>query len=129
MHSRMEQKDTPRLEELILRVRDLEKQLSERETQVRDLQKTAPGRPAPDTGGDIAPISELDTTLRRLVQRIAMILQAEKVVMMFFDREAGELTGIPPSYGVDEDMLAMFRLRATHGISGEVFREGKPAIF
>jgi two-component system phosphate regulon sensor histidine kinase PhoR len=58
-----------------------------------------------------------------------MILQAEKVVMMFCDRETGELMAISPAFGVDEDVLKMFRLRATHGISGEVFREGKPAIF
>ncbi|NOG93917.1 MAG: GAF domain-containing protein [Armatimonadetes bacterium] len=74
-------------------------------------------------------ISDMDATLRRLVQRIAMILQAEKVLMMFFDREAGELMGIPPAYGLDEDIIRMVRVRATHGISGEVFREGRPTIF
>lgn len=49
--------------------------------------------------------------------------------MMFFDREAGELMGIPPAYGLDEDIIRMVRVRATHGISGEVFREGRPTIF
>lgn len=78
---------------------------------------------------EVTPIYELDTTLRRLVQRISMILQAEKVLMMFFDREAGELIGIPPTYGIDEDLLRSVRVRATHGISGQVFREGHPAIF
>jgi PAS domain S-box-containing protein len=133
MHSQMEEQDTPRTKELLEKLQGLEKQLEEKEALIRELQaKVAAGpaaRPTAETSGDIAPISELDTTLRRLVQRIAMILQAEKVVMMFFDRESSELTGIPPSYGVDEDMLKMFRIRATHGISGEVFREGKPAIF
>lgn len=78
---------------------------------------------------DVAPINEADVTLRRLVQRIAMILQAEKIVIMFYDRERGELMGIPPAYGVDDDHLAIFRVRATHGISGQVFREGEPIIF
>lgn len=82
-----------------------------------------------DSGVDVAPISEADVTLRRLVQRIAMILQAEKIVIMFFDREAGELRGIPPAYGIDEDLLSMFKVRATSGISGQVYREGEPAIF
>src|SRR5688500_6894046 len=50
-----------------------------------------------DSALEVAPISEADITLRRLVQRIAMILQAEKIVIMFFDREAGDLRGIPPS--------------------------------
>lgn len=78
---------------------------------------------------EVAPISEADVTLRRLTQRIAMILQAEKIVIMFFDREKGELIGIPPAYGVDEERLSHFRVRATHGVSGQVFREGDPIIF
>lgn len=78
---------------------------------------------------DVAPINEADVTLRRLVQRIAMILQAEKIVIMFHDRESGELNGIPPSYGVEEDNLNLFRVRATHGISGFVFRESQAVIF
>ena len=78
---------------------------------------------------DVAPINEADVTLRRLVQRIAMILQAEKIVIMFFDREAGELIGIPPSYGVEEDRLKLFRVRATHGVSGLVYRQSEAIIF
>jgi len=82
-----------------------------------------------DTAMDIAPINEADATLRRLVQRIAMILQAEKIAIMFHDRERGDLIGIPPAYGVDDEHLSRFRLRATQGLSGTVFREGEPAIF
>jgi PAS domain S-box-containing protein len=75
------------------------------------------------------PLIYADQTLRRLVQRIAMILQAEKIVIMFYDRERAELIGIEPGFGVEEDRLPMFRVRATQGISGEVFREGNPVIF
>jgi len=78
---------------------------------------------------EVSPLDDADVTLRRLVQRIAMILQAEKIVIMFNDREAGELIGIPPSYGVEEEKLKLFRVRATHGISGFVFRESAPLIF
>ena len=78
---------------------------------------------------DIAPINEADQTLRRLIQRIAMILQAEKIVIMFYDRESGELNGIPPTFGVEDDKLRLFRIRATHGISGLVFRESQPVVF
>lgn len=74
-------------------------------------------------------ITDADATLRRLVQRIAMILQADKVVIMFYDRERGDLIGIPPAFGVDEERLTHFRVRAGHGISGHVFREGTPAIY
>lgn len=83
----------------------------------------------PESGLEVAPIQEGDVTLRRLVQRIAMILQAEKIVIMFYDRETGDLIGIPPAYGVDEERLALFKVRAAQGVSGLVFREGEPQIF
>ena len=114
---------SPSKEELQARIAELERKLRERD------QEPSAGVARTGESSEVAPLSELDTTLRRLIQRIAMILQAEKVVMMFCDRETGELMGISPAFGVDEDVLKMFRLRATHGISGEVFREGKPAIF
>lgn len=123
MHSPMEG-PPPSREELEARIAELERKLRE-----RDQEQGAAMARTGEAGSEVAPLSELDTTLRRLIQRIAMILQAEKVVMMFCDRESGELMGISPAFGVDEDVLRMFRLRATHGISGEVFREGKPAIF
>jgi len=78
---------------------------------------------------DVTPLSEADVTLRRLVQRIAMILQAEKIVIMFYDHESGELIGIPPALGVDDEHLRAFRVRASQGLSGEVFRTGEAIIF
>lgn len=104
--------------------KDLEEQLK------RGSVEGAGPRPVPvDSGNEIAPLQEGDVALRRLVQRIAMILQAEKIVIMFYDRERGELIAIPPSYGVEEGRLELFRVRATHGLSGQVFREGEPVIF
>ncbi|MCC7229318.1 MAG: GAF domain-containing protein [Fimbriimonadaceae bacterium] len=94
-----------------------------------DNEPRVPIRGGMDSSMEVAPINEADVTLRRLVQRIAMILQAEKIAIMFYDREKGELLGIPPAYGIDDDHLKIFRIRATHGISGKVFREGEPAIF
>ncbi|MBS1706182.1 MAG: GAF domain-containing protein [Armatimonadetes bacterium] len=91
--------------------------------------KNQPPRGGGDAGIDATPLNEADATLRRLVQRIAMILQAEKIVIMFHDRELGELIGIPPAYGVEESTVSRFRVRATQGISGEVFRTGEPVIF
>ncbi len=104
------------------RVSELEEKLESEKA------KTNMIRPV-DAGMDIAPINEADVTLRRLVQRIAMILQAEKIVVMFYDRERGELIGIPPAYGVDEDRLGVFRVRAAQGLSGQVFRDSQPVIF
>lgn len=113
---------------------ELQRQLEELRKQNADLRKAEKGSAAsgpsvPDSGLDVAPIQEGDVTLRRLVQRIAMILQSEKIVIMFYDRESGDLIGIPPAYGVDEERLKLFKVRATQGISGLVFRDGEPQIF
>lgn len=107
-----------RYEEALKRISELER--------AHEQERARGGR-----GGveEMAPLSEADVTLRRLVQRIAMILQAEKIVIMFFNRETGELTGIPPAYGVEDDRLKMFKVRATQGISGQVFRDSEPVIF
>lgn len=118
----------------------LRRQLEEARKQIEALKKdneelkakqdaNVPSRPGIEAADPVAPINEADVTLRRLVQRIAMILQAEKIVIMFHDRERGELIGIPPSYGVDEEHLTHFRVRASQGVSGEVFRSGEPVIF
>lgn len=115
------------IDQLKLRLEAALKRISELESD-RPAAPAAPaGRAEPQM--DMAPLSEADATLRRLVQRIAMILQAEKIAIMFFDRETTELRGIPPAYGIDEEHLSHFRVRATHGISGLVFREGEPIIF
>jgi two-component system phosphate regulon sensor histidine kinase PhoR len=116
------------------RVQELEAQQASALAHIKrlegDLAKAAqPVRAAAEPSLDVAPINEADVTLRRLVQRIAMILQAEKIVIMFYDREQGELIGIPPSYGVDEERLKVFRVRASTGISGQVFRDGEAVIF
>jgi len=108
---------------------DLKERLKRLEEENERLRQEAKSQPAPQEGGQEEPLIYADQTLRRLVQRIAMILQAEKIVIMFYDRERAELIGIEPGFGVDEDRLPMFRVRATQGISGEVFREGNPVIF
>ncbi len=114
-------------------IETLASQLNDSRQRVRDLETE---RNLPPSAGRLAseqtfeaPINEADVTLRRLVQRIAMILQAEKIVIMFYDRESGELIGIPPSYGIEEGRLSLFRIRASQGLSGTVFRESDSVIF
>lgn len=114
------------------RIKELEAALDAAERRIRQLEtdKNLPSASrGMDSSMDVTPINVADVTLRRLVQRIAMILQAEKIVIMFYDREAGELIGIPPSFGVEEDRLKIFRVRATHGVSGLVYRSADPVIF
>jgi PAS domain S-box-containing protein len=112
---------------------ELKRQVEELQRKIREMEveQSAPAnaaRPTAEAPVD-APLSEADVTLKRLVQRIAMILQAEKIVIMFFDRESGELMAIPPALGVDEERIKHFRVRATQGVSGYVFRESEPIIF
>ena len=113
---------------------ELLKQLQEAQHRIADLEAkiASDSRQAARSNegqDEIAPIQEADVTLRRLTQRIAMILQAEKIVIMFYDREKGELIGIPPAYGVEENRLQLFRVRATQGVSGQVFRDSEAIIF
>ncbi|MCW5936639.1 MAG: GAF domain-containing protein [Fimbriimonadaceae bacterium] len=122
---------TPEPENLLKRIAELEaeNQRLKSSESAKAQGETLP-RPTPmESSADVAPIQEGDVTLRRLVQRIAMILQAEKIVIMFYDRELGELIGIPPAYGLEDGKLDHFRVRATQGVSGEVFRSGEPLIF
>ncbi|MES1227145.1 MAG: GAF domain-containing protein, partial [Armatimonadota bacterium] len=105
----------------------LRKENEQLKAQVQGGQKT--DSPANEPSGDVGSISEGDATLRRLVQRMAMILQAEKIAIMFYQQESGELVAIPPAVGIEEPQLEHFKIRATTGISGEVFREGRPIIF
>ncbi|MBX3095604.1 MAG: GAF domain-containing protein [Fimbriimonadaceae bacterium] len=116
---------------LMRRIAELEAQLKETRTPNRTepTSQTIDRSGAAESQVEIAPIQDGEATLRRLVQRIAMILQAEKIVIMFYDQERGELMGIPPSFGLEQDRLELFRVRATQGISGEVFRTGEPIIF
>lgn len=121
------------LEELQARLRATESELAllKKDTeQSSSTPSVSEPRPTPvEPGMEVGSIQEGDVTLKRLVQRIAMILQAEKIVIMFFEHETGELMAIPPCYGLPEEKLQHFRVRATQGISGEVFRDGVPAIF
>lgn len=109
------------IEELQKRIDELQRRVSRQETDDNSAS-------ARTEESEMAPISEADMALRRLVQRIAMILQAEKIVIMFYDRESGELHGIPPALGVDDDQLRILRVRASQGISGQVFRESESVI-
>ncbi|MGB9797277.1 MAG: GAF domain-containing protein, partial [bacterium] len=78
-----------------------------------------------------APITtteELRDTLKRLVTKIAMILQAEKCVIKLYDKETGELVAQPPAFGMTDEEIRVYRTRATQGVSGEAFMTGQPII-
>jgi two-component system phosphate regulon sensor histidine kinase PhoR len=115
----------------INRIRELEDEIISLRRRINELEtdKNLPSGARSEQPVDVTPIDQADVTLRRLVQRIAMILQAEKILIMFHDREMGDLKGIPPSFGVEDEKLSAFKVRATHGVSGKVFRDGEPIIY
>jgi two-component system phosphate regulon sensor histidine kinase PhoR len=115
----------------INRIRELEDEIISLRRRINELEtdKNLPSGARAEQPVDVTPIDQADVTLRRLVQRIAMILQAEKILIMFHDREMGDLKGIPPSFGVEDEKLSAFKVRATHGVSGKVFRDGEPIIY
>ncbi len=104
----------------------LKAEVDELKAKNRELEQKA--RANGDTDQPTA-ITEFEETLRRLVHRIAMILQAEKCVFMLLDRESGELYAVSPAFGMSDEHIKQFRVRATQGISGEVFRTSQSLIF
>ncbi len=105
--------------------RSLER-IRELESQVKNGAKSTPTAEVVAT--DVASPANYEATLKRLVRQIGSIVQAEKVVFMLYDPEEGELRAYPPAYNLTDDEIRILRVRATQGVSGEVFREGKPII-
>jgi len=110
-------------------IADLERQLNEKNVAVAALEqanKRLEERETQSSGP--TEYKELEEMLKRLVTRISMILQAEKCVFMLFDDEEGVLAASKPALGLTDEQVHQFRVPATHGISGEVFRDQKPII-
>ncbi len=110
------------------RILALEADLAAARQKIAELEQ-ARGNAAEGVGDPGVPISEFEETLKRLVQRIAMILQAEKCVIMIRDRETGDLFARSPAFGMTEDEIKTYRVHPDVGISGAVFRSGEPIIF
>jgi|YelNatPaOPRAMG01_1025707.scaffolds.fasta_scaffold14734_4 PAS domain S-box-containing protein len=113
-------------EALRLRISQLEQELANRNQEIARLQR---GIKASEVTETQVGITEFEDTLKRLVQRVSMILQAEKCVIMILDKEKGELVGRAPAFGMSETDLHMLRVKSNSGLVGEVFRTERPAIF
>ncbi len=72
---------------------------------------------------------ELRQTLSRLISKIAMILQAEKVLILLYQPEVGELTVLQPTLGITDEQIAELRITPEVGVSGLVFTNGESAIY
>jgi PAS domain S-box-containing protein len=105
-----------------LRTQIAELQESKRQLEA-ELKESSTGAQAPITTS-----AELEATLRWFLRRVGMILQAEKAVLMLYEPERGDLVAQWPALGMSRDDVEAFRVRATQGVSGQVFREGRPVI-
>lgn len=110
------------LAELRRRIAELEGTKKQLEQQVSSSASVAEIAPPVTTA------EELAQTLQTFVRRVAMILQAEKCVIMLYDQESGELVAQSPALKMTDEEIAAFRVKIDQGISGEVFRDGKPVI-
>src|SRR5687767_15389117 len=112
-------------EALRARIAQLETELKAKNEEIEKLQRAQ--RAAEAAEGAVA-VGEYEDTLKRLVQRIAMILQAEKCAILIRERDTGDLVGQAPAFGISEDDLKAFRVKAGQGVVGEVFRSESPTI-
>lgn len=72
---------------------------------------------------------EFEHILKRLVDRIGKILQAEKCVFLLHDAGASLLYAAPPALGFSrEELLSLERPVAEEGVSNEVFRTTSSSI-
>ncbi len=73
--------------------------------------------------------AEFEETLKRLVDRITKILQAEKCVFLLHDPARGTLYATEPALGFRPDQLRLLERRVSvDGFSSDVFRTSTPVI-
>ena len=118
--ARQDEEIRTELERLRTQIAELQEAKRQLEAELKDTSSSAP---APITTS-----AELEATLRWFLRRVGMILQAEKAALMLYEPETGELVAQWPALGLTSDDAEAFRVRATQGVSGQVFREGRPII-
>ncbi len=109
-------------------IENLRERVEELKKQERPVVSQAPSTVVEEAAAPITTIEELRDTLKRLVTKIAMILQAEKCVIKLYDKETGELVAQPPAFGMSDEEVKVYRTRATQGVSGEAFMSGQPIV-
>lgn len=72
---------------------------------------------------------ELRNTLGRLVKKVAMIIQAEKVLLLIHQPETNQLSPLPPALGVTADQVDQLSISTDDGISGWVFKQRESVVY
>ena len=116
-----------------LYIERLEKANLDLEQRIQEVQTKGPlhppGPPLPPSALPLPAPGEFENILKRLVDKIAKILQAEKCVFMLHDTAAATLYATHPAVGLTrEELTAMERGVAEEGVSNEVFRANSSLI-
>ncbi|MCD6351888.1 MAG: PAS domain S-box protein [Armatimonadetes bacterium] len=98
------------------RIRELEEEIRARAT-IAEVPTVVVTRP------------ELRQTLARLVNNIAMIVQAEKVLVLLYQADTNDFAPLPPALGIPDEVLSGLTVPADTGIAGMVFRTGEPIVY
>ena len=115
------------------RLHKIEAELAKRNEHVARLEKvnkelSARVQDASESSQGPGELSEMEETLRRMMTRIAMILQGSKCMFLIHDSLNEELAGDTPALGFEDEQIKSVRIKDTVGISGECFQENRPII-
>lgn len=121
------------VESLKARILALESELTQKSQAVSVLEKNVADlsqkvQTANENAQPTAELSELEDTLRRLMTRIAMIVQGGKCLFMIHNQDTHELYAGKPALGFEEHQLDEFRLNEAEGASGVCYTSGKSVI-
>lgn len=84
--------------------------------------------PTESSSDGLPSAQELDHTLRRLMRRVAMMIQADKCVFLLHDAERHALVARPPALGLSLQQVKSLRLPVSEGITGKAFTSSEPII-
>jgi len=104
------------VEEMRRRIRSLEDELEAAST-MAEVPSVVVTRP------------ELRNTLGRLIKKVAMIIQAEKVLLLLHQPDTGSLDVLPPALGITEEQANAINIHADEGVSGWVFQNRESVVF
>ena len=125
--------DDDSIESLRERLHKTEAELNHRNEHIARLEKAnkeLSGRvqEANEAGRAPAEMSEIEETLKRMMTRIAMILQGTKCVFLIHNNEDKELVADVPALGFEDADVKSIRFKDGSGISSDVFSDNRPAI-
>ncbi len=111
------------LRERYRQVREQERLLRQR---IHELEDRLSASEAEEVAPAITTLPEMEQTLGRFMRKVASVVGAERAALLMYDRERNELVAQGPAVGLTDEQLKVLRLRASEGVSGEVFRTGQP---